>query len=345
MKRNKSIHDIAKELGVSATTVSFVVNGKAEEKRISKQVQERIEKYIKKINYQPNVLAQSLRTGKSKIIAMLVEDISDPFFSSIARNVEVGIHKHEYKLFFASTENNTEKTKSLIKVFKDRQVDGFIIAPPPGIENEVRELLHNNYPTILFDRHFPEIPSHTVLIDNYKGAKMAVEHLIKNGYSKIAFVTLDSTQSQMQARLKGYHDTVKTNRLPSFLLKISYKDIEDIKQNKITQFFKKYPKIDAIVFATNYLAIAGLQALKELSLNVPNDKAVVGFDDNTHFSLFSPSVTAVAQPVEDIAAAIVDGLMGCLVNKDEKKKPGTVLLPVKMIVRESSKKTNTRTQK
>lgn len=338
MKRKKSIHDIAKELNVSATTISFVMNGKAEEKRISTEVKERIEKYIRKINYEPNVIAKSLRTGKSKILAMLVEDISDPFFSSIARNVEVGINKHHYKLFFASTENDTEKTKSLIKIFRDRQVDGFIIAPPPGIEKEVKELLKDHYPIVLFDRHFPELKSPTILIDNYDGARMAVDHLINNGFSKIAFVTLNSEQSQMQARLDGYYHALRTKKLPTFLLKVSYKDIEDVKQTKMAQFFKKQSKLDAIVFATNYLAIAGLQALKDLKLSVPGQRAVVGFDDNTHFSLFSPSVTAIAQPVEKIAAAIVDKMLLSLLGKQENAKPEPVLLAVSIVERESSRK-------
>ena len=129
-----SIHDIAKELNLSATTISFVLNGKADEKKISEDVQRRVSDYIKKVGYQSNLIAKSLRTGKTNIIGMLVEDISDPFFSSISRGVETIAYNHKYKIFFASTENDTEKTKALIKVFRERQVDGYIIAPPPAIK-------------------------------------------------------------------------------------------------------------------------------------------------------------------------------------------------------------------
>src|ERR1044071_5908470 len=125
MKKKLSIHDLAKQLGVSATTISFVINGKASEKGISEQLEERVRKHIQKVGYKPNLLAQSLRTGKSKIIGMMLEDISDPFFSEIARGVEINAYNHGYKIFYVSTENDTKKTKDLLQVFRDRQVDGY----------------------------------------------------------------------------------------------------------------------------------------------------------------------------------------------------------------------------
>ena len=112
-----SIHDIATHLKVSASTVSFVLNGKAEEMRISDAVAEKIKKYAEEVSYRPNLIAKSLRTGKSKIIGMMVEDISDPFFASIARGIERIAYQQGYKIFFASTENKTSKAKELVKVF------------------------------------------------------------------------------------------------------------------------------------------------------------------------------------------------------------------------------------
>jgi LacI family transcriptional regulator len=115
MKKKTSIHDIARALDLSATTISFVLNGKAEEKKISEDVRKKVSDYIKKVGFQPNLIAKSLRTGKTNVIGMLVEDLSDPFFSSISRGVETIAYDHKYKIFFASTENDTEKTKALIK--------------------------------------------------------------------------------------------------------------------------------------------------------------------------------------------------------------------------------------
>jgi len=156
-----------------------VLNGKAEEKRISSDLEKKIMKYVSDTGYQPNHVAKSLRTGKSKIIGMLVEDISDPFFSSIARVIEGNAYKLGYKIFYSSTENDCEKTKALIKVLRERQVDGYIIAPPPGIEEDVRSLMNDNLPVILFDRYFRSLETTNVIVDNFGGSNAAIKHFLK----------------------------------------------------------------------------------------------------------------------------------------------------------------------
>jgi LacI family transcriptional regulator len=336
MKKKTSIHDIAKQLNVSSTTVSFVLNGKAEENRISKDLEAKILKYVKKVGYQPNMVAKSLRTGKSMIICMLVEDISDPFFSSISRIVEAKAFEQGYKIFFASTENDTEKTKALIKVFRERQVDGFIIAPPPGIEEELRDLLKEKAPVILFDRYLPEVKTTNVIVDNYGGAYAAVQHLRQNGYKDIALVTLESKQTQMQDRLKGYLQAIKENGQKKNVLKVPFGKTKEIIVEQIRQFLQEPSQIDAILFATNYLAIAGLEALASLKLTIPNHVAVVGFDDNTHFSLFSPPITAVAQPVQELSEEVIKQLMVYLKNGIKSNKEETIVLPTNLIIRKSS---------
>jgi LacI family transcriptional regulator len=338
MKKKISIHDIAKALNVSATTISFVLNDKAEEKRISGDVKKKILHYVKQVGYRPNQIAKSLRTGKTNIIGMLVEDISDPFFSSISRGIESIAYKHHYKIFFASTENDTEKTKALIKVFRERQVDGYIIAPPPGIEDEIKALMDDNVPVILFDRYLASLSTSTVIIDNFSGSYQAVKHLEENGFSNIAFITLESDQTQMQARLQGYVRAVEESLKDPIIKKLPYKLSHDLSAEKLVQdFIEKHDKVDAIVFATNYLAINGLKAIRNLALSIPDDIAVVGFDDNTHFYLFTPSITAVAQPIEEISEEVVKQLLDALSDERENKKRRTVTLPVKLIERNSSR--------
>ena len=337
MKKKTSIHDIAKQLNVSATTVSFVLNGKAEEKRISEDVAKKILSYVKQVGYQPNMVAKSLRTGRTNIIGMLVEDISDPFFASISRGVESIAYKHGYKIFFASTENETEKTKALINVFRERQVDGYIIAPPPGVEKEIQSLMEDNVPVILFDRFLPAITASTVIIDNFSGAYQAVKHLEENGYSNIGFLTLESDQTQMQARLQGYLKAVQEKGQDSIIKKLPYKLSHDLTAEKLVQqFIQQHSKLDAVIFATNYLAVNGLKAINDMGIAIPDDLAVVGFDDNTHFNLFSPSITAVAQPIEEISEEVVKQLLDALSDEKESRKRRMVTLPVKLIVRNSS---------
>lgn len=337
MKKKISIHDIARQLNVSAATVSYVLNGKSAEKRISAGMEKKILAYVEESGYRPNRVAKSLRTGKSKLIGMLVEDISDPFFSSISRIVEAHAHKLDYKIFHASTENNALITRDLLKVFRDTQVDGYIIAPPPGIEKDIEALLDDNLPVVLFDRYFPELKTHNVVVDNLQGAGDAIHHLVGNGYSAIGFVTLDSQQTQMNNRLGGYDNAMKQAGLSPAVLKIPYDmERESLVIERIDLFLASNPQLDAVLFATNYLAIGGLEAIHNRQLKIPDDIGVVGFDDNTHFSLFSPSVSAVAQPVEELSKTVIEELMKVLSGKEKTLSRETIVLPVKLIVRQSS---------
>lgn len=336
MKKRLSIHDLARQLGVSATAISFVINGKASEKGISDELKKRILDHIEAVEYKPNLLAQSLRTGKSKIIGMLVEDISDPFFSSIARGVEINAYEKGYKIFYVSTENDPAKTKALLKVFRERQVDAYIIAPPPGIEADIQLLLDDNLPVILFDRYLPGLTTNNVVIDNFQGAHKAVEHLLINGFKNIGFVTLDSKQTQMRDRLDGYRQAVKDLN-DTYVLEIQYQSSEKDIVEKIKQFLSLNKNLDSVLFATNYLTSYGMKAINSLKLSVPTDLAIVSFDDNTFFELYSPSITAVAQPMDEISEKVVEKLMSCLNGNKNSDKTETIVLNTELIVRTSSK--------
>lgn len=338
MEKKTSIHDIARHLNVSATTVSFVLNGKAEERKISTTVGEKILRYVEEIGYRPNHIAQSLRTGKSMIIGMLVEDISDPFFSSIARIIEENLYKLGYKIFHSSTNNSTDRAKMLLQIYRERQVDGYILAPAEGTEKDIVTLLSDSKPVILFDRYFPDLPTTNVVIDNFGGAFDACHHLVQQGFKNIAFITVNSTQIQMQDRQKGYEKAISENDLKKYVLKIAYNTVSGDMSNLIKDFLKTNSDIDAVVFATNYLAISGLSAIRDLGLRIPTDIGMVGFDDNTHFALFSPSITAIAQPIEEISHQAVQQLINSIAGKAKNKKSKTIVLPTKLIVRESSRK-------
>ena len=180
MKRKITINDIAKELSISKTSVSFIINGKAREKSISKRLEKKVLAYVNVIGYRPNHFAQGLRTGKTKMIGMLVEDISDPFFSAIARMMEEIAYKKGYKILYSSTENDTQKAKDLIQMYRNRHVDGYIIAPPPGIELELKELEDDGFFVLLFDRTLPDLEISNVTVDNLESSYKAVKHLVDN---------------------------------------------------------------------------------------------------------------------------------------------------------------------
>ncbi|MBS1565753.1 MAG: LacI family DNA-binding transcriptional regulator [Bacteroidetes bacterium] len=338
--RKKSIHDIAKELKVSAATISFVLNGKAEEKRISETVRQRVLDYVKQVGYGPSLVAQSLRTGKTKIIGMLVEDISDSFFAAIARTAELAAAGKGYKILLSSTENDTENTKGLLRWMRESHAEGYIIAPPPGIGTELQEMLHEKTPIVLFDRFFPGIPTHNIVIDNYQGAVLAIEHFIDNGFRHIGFVTLDSDQTQMSARMKGYLDVIGNRSLTPCILKLPYNLGEGKSMETISGFLKKHPSLEAILFATNYLTIAGIGAMRQMQLSIPSGIAVVGFDDNPHFPLLSPAISAVAQPVREIAEHSINKLLAILSGKEPHTANDNIVLPVSLQIRQSSSAVN-----
>jgi LacI family transcriptional regulator len=336
LKKKVSIHDIARELNLSAATISFVLNGHAKKHRITPVTEKRILDYITKIDYQPNRLAKGLRTGKSNTIGMLVEDISDSFFSAIARIIEENASAVGYTIFNASTENNPEKIKHLLKVFRERQVDGYIIAPTPGIEVQVQQLIEDNIPVVLFDRYFPGLPSYNVVVDNAGGAYTATQHLLENGCAHIGLITLDSEQVQMRDRLNGYLALLNEHECQPHILKIAYELNHEERSNKIRSFLQRHAQLDGLLFATNYLTLSSLEVLKEMGYDIPSDIAVVGFDDNTHFKLISPAVSAVAQPIEAMSQTVIEKLMVMLSGKEHSLVKETIVLPTKLVVRKSS---------
>ncbi|MFD1255447.1 LacI family DNA-binding transcriptional regulator [Mucilaginibacter terrae] len=330
-----SIVDIAKQLNTSVTTVSFVINGKAEEMRISEPVVKKVMQLVKESGYKPNQLAQSFRTGKTKTIGLMLENIADPFFAQIAKHIEDAAYEKGYKIIHVSTDNNTDKAKELIKVFRQRKVDGFIITPPIGIEDDLLLLLKDNYPFILFDRYFSMLKTNYVGIDNFQSSLNAVEHLIQNGYKRTAMITIISEQTQMMERRRGYEKAMdKHGLLPSILEIPLHTKHEDI-VSQLLRFFEANPKVDAIFVGTNYLAIRALEALKIKKIRIPDDVAVIAYDDHDLFRLYTPSITAVAQPVEAMSKQLVIKILQ-QIDGNEKDLGDQIIIPANLIVRESS---------
>jgi LacI family transcriptional regulator len=335
MDKKVSIGDIAKQLNVSITTVSFILNGKAEEKRISTALAKKVTKLAQELGYVPNQLAKSLRTGKTNIIGLIVEDIANPFFANVARLIEENANKRGYKIFYCSSENDTEKTKQLIKVFKERQVDGYIITPSPNIENDIKDLLNNHSKVVLFDRYLPKLKSSYVIADNFEGSYNAVRHLIDQGYKKIGFITLNSEQTQMKQRCMGYQKAIEEEGMKSYVKKIRFHENSELMVRQIIDLLNSSQKPDALFFATNYLGISGLEAIKRMKLKIPEDIAVVSFDDHDIFRLYTPTITAVAQPIEEMSKTIINLLLKQLENG----KPDPIeshKLKTKLIIRQSS---------
>lgn len=328
MKKRLSISDIANDLGISVTTVSFILNGKAREKRISESLTKRVQEYVKKVGYKPNQLAKSLRTGKTKSIVLLVEDISNPFFANIADHIEQQAYEHGYHIIYCSVKNDEQRAKELINLFYDRQIDGFIIAPTEGLSDVINVLLKRGVPVVLFDRPLVDVDAHTVITENEKGAFDGTMFLLQEKKAKrIGFVTITSSQSQMKGRLEGYMKAVDSVGMDLLVKKInpSQKDEEVVDQ---LRDFIQDNKLDAIFFATNYLAINGLRAIKKYKLDI---EKLVSFDENAAFELVVPPVSAISQNIPEIAKQVVRILLSQINGKLENVEK--VVVPCKLIAR------------
>jgi LacI family transcriptional regulator len=336
-KKRVSIKDIAKALGVSITTVSFIINGKAREQRISDEVIFKVKNYIKEVGYKPSHVAQSLRLGKSKIIVFMAEDISNQFFSSIARYIEEKAYKNGYKIIYCSTDNDPEKAKELISTFQMRNVDGFIITPTPNIEESIQDLINEEFPVVLFDRWLPQVDCSHVIVENRKSAFEGAQHLINKGCKNLAFVTVESAQTQMVDRSTGFKEAARNANVTFIEFQLKFHNLSDIgPYEELLDFFKSREKIDGVFFATNYLAFEGLQALGALGREIPEEVKVISFDDHYFFNLYKPKITAIEQPLELISEKLMETMLSHLDEFTVGYTPRKVVLSNTLNKRESS---------
>lgn len=330
-----SIKDIAKIANVSITTVSFIINGKAVEKNISTAVIKRVEEIIIAEGYQPNQIARSLRTGNSKIIALMVEDISNPFFAGIARLIEEKAYKKGYKIIYSSTENDAARTNELIQLFKSRQVDAYIISPVQGTEKVIQELANEEKPFVLFDRYLPGISANYVGVDHFKASYEATSGFAAMGQKHIALVTVDLEVEQITDRHAGYQQALADHQLDyrqELVLKVPFNQSRKETIDQLIELFQKNETIDAVLFATNYLAIGGLSALRSINKQVNDRFKVIAYDDGDVFKLHSPQISAVEQPLEEIADRIINLLFRQL-SSTTAVPPENVILPARLIIR------------
>ncbi len=333
-KKVLSIIDIAKQLHLSQSTVSFILNGKSKEKRISDETTQKVLKFVEQVGYKPNLLARSFRTGKTNIIGLIIENISNPFFARLAGFIEENAYKNGYKILYCSTDNEPAKAKELMQLFKDRHIDGYIITPTEGIKDDIDKLVNTGTPVILFDRYFEGGKHDYVMLDNFQSAYTAVQHLVDQGFREIGFITINSLQSQMQDRLDGYEKATDVNGLKHYVKEVGFNMSDDNVVEHIVDFLTRKTKLDAVIFSTNYLGINGLKAIKKMELAIPKDIAVISFDDNVVFELHTPAITAIEQPIEAMSVQLINILLDKLASKNIINHKVTV--PGRLVIREST---------
>ncbi|RYY09340.1 MAG: LacI family transcriptional regulator, partial [Chitinophagaceae bacterium] len=205
-----------------------------------------------------------------------------------------------------------KKAIDAIASFRESRVDGFIIAPPPGAAVAVQGLIDDHLPVVLFDKIIPAINADHIIINNYFSAYNATMHLIGQGCRNIAMVTVEVTQSHIQERVKGYKMAMKEIGLKALVKELPFTRDMSALRPMLASFLKSKNKIDAILYGTNRDALFGLKLMRDLGICIPDDIAVVTFDHAAAFELHTPLITTVIQPVQEIAQALYDTLLGRL---------------------------------
>lgn len=314
-----TLQDISNELKISKATISNVLNGRGDEKRISKETQEKIKKFAHEHKYKANRLARALSSGKSDLIGLIVPNISDVFFATIARRIEKRAVQGGYDVIFSSTGESVEREKKIIQSMLERKVDGLIIASCQKNEEDILQLIQNNFPLVLVDRRYPDIKANFVGLDNYEGISILVKQLVSLGRKRIGFITLNIALINLRERLDSYLRTMELSGIDvenGFVQELDYDHTESDLQRILDKMLKHPIHVDSLVFATHFDAADAIRQLKAMKVNVPEDVALVSFGQKKDFDIIEPPITAVKFPIDIIGDRAVDILLKNIKNSN-----------------------------
>ena len=290
----------------------------------------------KKLNYKPNYLAKGLRTGRSLTIALIIADISNPFFAKFARYLEIEASQYNYKVIFANSDEKQSKFAAELEFLKNGQVDGFILTPPIGSEKELRALKKEGIPFVVLDRYFEDVKTHTVVINNYQAGFDATQRLIENNRKNIAILNTNQQLHTMSQRVKGYEAALEANGV-----KIRSRLIKHLRFSHDKASIMKVIKsiissgADGLLFTTSKLALLGIECLRELDVRIPEDMSVISFDDMDAYRICYSPISAVVQPIEKMSKEAIRILMKVIEGEPRSNKYKHVMLDVDFVYRAS----------
>ena len=331
-----SLKDIANRVGVSTALVSYVLNNQ-KEGRIRKEVAQKIRDTAKQLNYRTNLTARSLKTNRTYTIGLVVADISNPFFSTLARIIEDAADQDNYTVIFGSSDESPKKSGKLIETFLNRQVDGLIISPPENSRQQVESLIQEDIPFVLIDRYFPGLKTNYVAIDNHKAAYDAVKHFIATGRKRIAMITYKSSIITISERTRGYQTALEEHGIAfdkKWVKELNMGDPGNSVEQAIEELLQRPGSIDALLFSSNTLAVAGLKYLNTLSVKVPNELAIISFDETEAFDLFYAPLTYIEQPLQEMGELATRILLQCIGKHNDVTQ---LNVPAQLVTRESTR--------
>jgi len=337
MKKEKAtIHDIARKLNITASTVSRALK---DHPRISSETKKAVIKAAQKLNYQPNNIAAALRNGKSNIIGIIVPTADRTFFSSVIRGIEEIANTSRYQVIICQTYDNYEKEVATIEALLNSRVDGIIASHAKETVNfdHFLKVKEKGIPLILFDRSNDELEVSHVVIDDFLGAFKATEHLIQQGCKRIAHFTNTLKISIYKERLRGYREALLHYGLKydESLVIESNLQLED-GRNSMLQLLKLKDIPDGLFSASAFGVLGALQVLKEKGISIPEDVALVGFSNEPYTSFTEPSLSVVDQHSMRMGNAAAEIFLEEMAARDKKFIPQKIVLKPELIVRQSS---------
>lgn len=337
MKKGKTtIHDIARNLNITASTVSRALS---DHPRISEETKKAVHKTAVKLNYQANHIAAALRNGKSKTLGIIVPTADRSFFASVIRGIEEIANRSGYNVMICQTYDSYDKEVVTIEALLKARVDGIIISHGKETENfdHLRKVKEKGIPLIMFDRSNDDLGVSQVVIDDYFGAFKSVEHLIEQGCTRIAHFTNTRKISIFKERLRGYREALQNHGLtfdPELVIE-SNLQLEDGRNSMLKLLsLKKMP--DAVFSASALGAVGAMQVLKERNISVPDEVALVAFSNEVYTSFIEPPLTAVDQHSMRMGNAAAEVFLEQMALKDKIFIPHTTVLRPELIIRASS---------
>ena len=336
MNKKVSLKDIAAAVGVSTALVSYVLNNK-KEGRISKAVAEKIRAAAIAMNYRTNQIARSLKTNKTNTIGLILADISNPFSAALARVIEDEADKYNYTVIFGSSDENPEKYKKILDALVNRQADGLILSPPEHAEPQINDLRQQQIPFVLIDRYFPGIETNYVVLDNYKAAFEATQHLIDCGHKRTGMINYASSLFHLAERTRGYLSALAKNKIvsaPGYLQQVHTIALKEETEKAVDNLLQHKIPADAILFGSNVIAMHAVKYINQQRYTIPRDVALACFDETDAFDLFYAPLTCIKQPIKEMGQLAVKMLLENIDNNSTKIKQ--VSLDGELIVRQST---------
>lgn len=334
-----TIKDIARELGLSVSTVSKALSDSYE---ISDKTKKLVIEYAEKNNYRANPIAKSLRQGHSKSIGIIVSTIENNFFSQVINGIESIAYDKGYNVIITQTHESYEREVLNLKHLTFRSVDGILISLSTETQDvaHLRAIHERGLPIVFFDRISNEIDTHKVIADNFAGAYEGTQHLLNLGHKRIAHITSSPNISITKERLAGYQKALEDNGISTNEAYIKYcmhggKDLHEI-EGALNELLELKDKPDAIFTASDRITTTTLQLLHKLKIRIPGEIALVGFTNTQLADVLNPSLSSIYQPGFEIGKKAVEMLISIIESKRPVTEFETTVLPTQLFVRGSS---------